>query len=101
MKGSEYRLNPSTVPARRPHTRARLGPVRWTPGSTEWQAAHCPKTAAPRLGLPSSGCPATGETGPSDELARRAGRTTQAILIAFSPLGATALPGAGGYSLEG
>ena len=53
MKGSEYRLNPSTVPARRPHTRARLGPVRWTPGSIEWQAAHCPNTAAPRAAFPS------------------------------------------------
>src|SRR5439155_2018449 len=63
------------------------GPVRWTPGSTEWQAAHCPNTAAPRPGLPSRGCPATGETGPSDEIARRTGRTgrtMRATFMAFS-----------------
>ena len=60
LSAAEYRANPGTEAARRFQIAARLGPVSWTPGSTEWHAAHCTKSAAPRAGSPAGACAAAG-----------------------------------------
>src|SRR5882672_8002419 len=67
---SEYRANPETVPALRFQIPARLGPVRCSPGSTEWQAAQARNTAAPLAGSPAAREPALAST--SDSAAKRA-----------------------------
>jgi len=54
FNASEYRKNFSTVPTLRLQICARLGPVKCSPGFTEWQAMHAWNTCAPRFGSPAA-----------------------------------------------
>src|SRR5258708_7520325 len=54
LMASEYLRKSAAVPALRSQMCARLGPVMWSSGLTEWHAAHAWKTLAPRAGSPAA-----------------------------------------------
>src|SRR6267142_1012600 len=54
LMASEYLRKSAAVPALRSQMCARLGPVMWSSGLTEWHAAHAWKTLAPRAASPAA-----------------------------------------------